>query len=77
MNPLMEYYRRNYICLKDKSESVVYGDYLTEKSRILVYHVLACNEAKRSTCKSRQEIVEFMSRASFNVISMQSMVVED
>ena len=70
-------FRRNYVCPKDKKEITLLGTHMQGKYRQLIYLISACDKKKRPTCKSREEIGEFLRRSYFNVLALKSVVVED
>ena len=74
---IQEIYRKNYICLKNKQDITLYSNFLNDDMRQLMFYVAACDPKKRSTCKSRQEIATWLDNNLFNVMTLQSIVVED
>ena len=62
-------HRSHHICLKNKNEITLYSDLYQDRTRVLAYHILACDRTKRSTCKTRKKIAAFLNRSLFDVMS--------
>ena len=73
----MEYYRQNFACVKNKRDFKLFGTFLQDKTRMPHYFIATCDRKTRKSCKSESEIADFIGRSVFNVISLQSVVVED